>query len=163
MSYLIGKRPIFSFIQLFTSLVKRVQCKTVSMSFLESFNLLSKWTQIFGFNNFTFPTSRTGLKIRLSSKILTALKMSKIAVILVMNNNFTRNISIKLNGIDYSSLVLSFFACSVLFTNLYIELRYRHRIWSIISGLCEIDSMVCRISNVIYWTNYNLFWFFHSF
>lgn len=116
------------------------------MLFLESFNLLSKWTQIFGFNNFTFPTERTSLKICLAVKIFTALKMCLIAVILIMNNiTFNINTSITFDGIDYSVVLLSFSACFVLFTNLYIEIGYRHRIWTIISGLCEVDFMVCLV------------------
>lgn len=116
--------------------------ESVKMSFLESFNLFSEWMRIFGFNNFTFPTSRADLKIRPTILIFTILKICLIGLILVINN-ITLNTLIILNGINYSSLVLCFFACSVLFTNLYIEIRYRHRIWLIISGLCEVDSVVC--------------------
>lgn len=114
------------------------------MSFLDSFNLLSKWTRNFGFNNFFIPKNRTALKIRLSTKIFAVLKLCLI-VALLLKNNVTLNFSIKFNGINYSAWILSFFVCSVLFTHLYIEIRYRHRIWTIITGLCEIDSVVCAI------------------
>lgn len=125
------------------------QCSwSVAMSFIESFNLLSKWTRIFGFNNFIFPTSRSNLKIGLALKIFTILKTCLIALLLIVNK-VTLNNLIKFNGINYSSVVLCFFACSVLFTNLYIEIRYRRRIWVIISGMSEIDSVVCLLNSCI--------------
>lgn len=113
------------------------------MSFSASYSLLSKWTQLFGFNNFAFPANRTGLKIPLASKLFAALKVCLIAVILVMNC-ITISIAKKANGIDSpTSLTVVLFTCCILFANLYLEMQYRHRMWSIIGGLCEIDSTVC--------------------
>lgn len=142
---------IFPLIRYFPFTLNRIPCSwSVAMSFLESFNLLSKWMRIFGFNNFIFPTptSRANLKIGLRLKIFAVLKMCLIALFLIVNN-VTLNTLIKFDSTNYSAAVLCFFACSVLFTNLFIEVRYRHRIWVIISGLCEIDSMVRSINSCI--------------
>lgn len=119
--------------------------------FLDSFNFFSKWTSIFGFNNFPFPkirTKQTKIKIKRIEKILTALKMCTLATILIINNILLRKekksqINSSITG--YIVVFLNVTSLSMLATNLFIEVRFRSRIWAIITGICDVDNMVCTL------------------
>lgn len=116
--------------------------------FLDSFNFISKWTRIFALNNFPFPNARTKhskLKISLQDAAITALKVCFSIFFFVMSNTVHKTSTEQQTPSvgDYLMLFLRISGFSVLFTNLYIEAQYRHRIWAIISGLCNVDYVVC--------------------
>lgn len=117
--------------------------------FLHSFNFLSKWTTVFAFNNFSFPkvrTRHTKIRIKRFDVISTALKMCAFTIIVAMNRillhkagESTTNSS--LNGLILILVIIS--SLSVIFVNLFVEFQYRHHIWAMISGICDIDNTVC--------------------
>lgn len=116
--------------------------------FLDSFNSLSIWTRLFALNNFPFPkacTKHFKLKISLRDKTIVTLKVCLSIIFFVMSNTVLKtSTEQRISSVgDYIMLFLGVSGFSVLFTNLYIETQYRHRIWAIISGLCNVDYVVC--------------------
>lgn len=118
-------------------------------SFLDSFNLLAKWTTIFAFNNFTYPKNRAAnfnIKIKMSEKISTMLKVCILLALVITNRKLTNNYKTATFSITGLTVILAnSLGLAIFLTNLIIEFLYRRRLWAIISGLCDVDSMVRQL------------------
>lgn len=117
-------------------------------TFLKSYNRLSKLAGILAINNLRFPTrssKTTKLSIRPIHKITTVLKvclfifLSGTASVLVQEIQASTTMT-PITAIVVSSINL--FGTCILFTNLFIEFRYRLRIWSFLIGMCDFDYVV---------------------
>lgn len=109
---------------------------------LKCFHLLTKWTSVFMVINFAFPVVRAKnaeLKIKAMDKFFTVFKLCVFATVIIIKGIFEVNSG----NIDYDVLLMYAFGLPVLITNLFIEIRHRLRIWSLVSGLCDVDIMVC--------------------
>lgn len=116
--------------------------------FLESYNLLSRFSRFLAIYNLEFPAYRSKnikLDISNSDKIKTGIKVILLTCALIINTVTYTVIHAPVEPLGISSM--SFFATCIFFTNLFIEYRYRSRVWAFISGLCDFDYMVCLFAN----------------
>lgn len=114
--------------------------------FLDSFNLLARWTAIFAFNNFSFPESRAkniNIKIKISEIILTMLKVCILLVLVITNRKLSNSNKTTATSITELTVILANSLGLVIFLiNIIKEFQNRRRLWAIISGLCDVDNVV---------------------
>lgn len=115
--------------------------------FLDSFNIFAKWTAIFAFNSLSFPKTRTrhtNLNIKFFDIMLTTVKVCIFFALVITNRKLIKstNTATAVSITGYVVLLANSLSLVIFVTNLFMEFRYRRRIWTIICGFCEIDSMV---------------------
>lgn len=122
--------------------------------FLEVIKFICNHTRLIAFSNFRVPKERTrDSKLLMTSFdiIITTLQITFYMIIIIANGfYFDFNFGTKLSLATLMDKILKISGISILLSNLYIETRYRSRIWFMISGMCDFDIVVRR-------TNFKLF------
>lgn len=121
------------------------QSKPQKEPFLDSYNLLSKFSRLLAINNLEFPAYRSRnikLDISTSDKIKTGIKVILLTCALITHT--TVYTSVQATTEPLAITTMSLFATCIFFTNLFIEFRFRSRLWAFISGICDFDHAVCN-------------------
>lgn len=125
--------------------------------FLRTYNRFSKFTRILAIINLGFPTplSKTiNLTITTADKIVTVLKVCSFLLIFATASVLIQKTQVSMSMTPITTIVVSsvnLFGSCILFTNLFIEFRYRLRIWAFITGICDFDYVVRTHCFNYYW------------
>lgn len=126
-----------------------VWCKMVENdSFLKAFSVLTKFTQTFGFNNFSVPQKRTvhdKLLMKPQNKLIVGFRATSFIVIIIASNILmsraarpTTTFSIPV----FMGRLLNIFGFILFGLNLAIELIHHRKIYFIVSAMCDFDLVV---------------------
>lgn len=120
-----------------------------SSSFLITARLATYYTRFWGFSNFTIPPKRTSkLQLTMFDMVCIGVEIGTFIGLAVGRFVFRPKVIMQASGanasiIDLVVQVVYLSAIIIYGTNLFIEFRYRPRLWHMMCMMADFDTMVC--------------------